>query len=164
MKLKTSSCVLGIDPGLARAGWAVIVPRGSRTNLVGCGCLETPADWPTPERLNFLFQSLKKIIAKHRPDYMAVEKLFFTKNVSTGIAVAQARGAVLLAAADTGLPVTEFTPTAIKQAVTGDGRADKRQIQRMIKLLLRLDRLPRYDDTADAIAIALCGAASRVIN
>lgn len=156
--------VLGIDPGLARLGWAVIEPGHGQPQLIGCGCLETPAGQPTEQRLADLHRRLVSIIHEYRPTSMAVEKLFFSRNISTAMTVGQARGAALTAAALAGLRVTEFTPTAVKQSVTGDGRADKRQMGKMIQLLLKLDRLPRHDDTTDAIAIALCGGSTKVVH
>ena len=155
--MKAKSRVLGIDPGLARMGWAMVEQASGRTKLIGCGCLETASHQPDGDRLLALYRQLGKIISRYRPNQVAVEKLYFTTNVSTAMTVGQARGMVLLSAADHRLPVTEFTPTGVKQSVTGDGRADKRQVQRMIKILLHLNRLPRHDDTSDAIAIALCG-------
>lgn len=161
--MKSKQRILGIDPGLARLGWAVIDAAGRAPSLVGCGCLETSATATTERRLLLLFRRLDDIIREYRPTRMAVEKLFFTKNVTTGIAVGQARGVVLLAAAEHHLPVKEFTPTSVKSTISGDGRADKRQMGRMIQLLLQLNRLPKHDDTADAIAIALCAAATNVV-
>lgn len=151
--------VCGIDPGLARLGWAVVETVGQRTSLVAGDCLETSPRQVTELRLLDLYRRLLALLRQHRPDAIGIEKLYFTNNVSTGIAVGQARGVVLLAAATAHTPILEFTPTAVKQAVTGDGRADKRQIQRMVSLLLRLKQLPKHDDTTDAIAVALCAAA-----
>lgn len=161
---KTNRRVLGIDPGLARLGWAVVDSSTYQPALVGCGCLETSAGSPTEGRLLKLFRRLNEIIRDYRPTEVAIEKLYFTKNVSTGIAVGQARGIVLLAAAQHRLRVQEFTPTSVKATVTGDGRADKRQMGRMIRLLLKLKRLPQHDDTADAMAIALCAVATNMVH
>lgn len=162
--MKTKRRILGIDPGLARLGWAIVATGSRAPVLIGCGCLETAAGKKTEDRLWQLRQRLNDIITEYRPTHLAIEKLFFTKNVSTAMAVGQARGVALLAAAEYKLPVEEFTPTAIKSSVTGDGRADKRQMGRMIQLLLNLQRLPKHDDTADAIAIALCGASMNVVH
>ena len=162
--MKHNIRVLGIDPGLARLGWAIIENRSGTAALVGCGCVETTAGQLLEHRLQTLHERVTDIIREYRPDRMAVEKLFFTKNVTTGIAVAHARGVLILAAAEHGLPVDEYTPTSVKSSVTGDGRADKRQMGRMIQLLLNLTRLPKHDDTVDAIAIALCGSASKVLH
>lgn len=156
--------ILGVDPGVARLGWAIVEGRGSSTKLVGCGCLETTSGTAPEKRLLQLSTRLSAIIREYAPGVVAVEKLFFTKNVTTGIAVGQARGVVLLAAASAGLSLVEFTPTTIKQSVTGDGRADKRQMGRMVQLLLKLRSLPRHDDTTDAIAVALCASATNVVH
>ncbi len=162
--MKTSRRVLGVDPGLARMGWAVVESRGASPKLIGCGCLETSPRAALPVRLAQLHRRLSEIIKEYRPEIMAIEKLYFTKNVSTGIVVGQARGVAILAGAMAQLAVEEFTPTAVKSAVTGDGRADKRQMGKMVQLLLNLKRLPRHDDTTDAIAIALCAGAVKVLN
>lgn len=135
----------------------------NKLELFGCGCLETAATRGTEHRLLELYTRLTEIVQEYRPTHLAVEKLFFTKNVTTGIVVGQARGIVMLVAAQHHLPIEELTPTAIKSAVTGDGRADKRQMQRMIQILLQLKRLPKHDDTADAIAIAICGVNRKVV-
>ncbi len=162
--MKTKRRILGIDPGLARLGWAVIDATPRQPTLIGCGCLETAPGEKVERRLLQLHRQLNDIIAEYKPTEVAIEKLFFTKNITTGIAVGQARGVALIAAAEHRLPVGEFTPTSVKSSVTGDGRADKRQMGRMIQLLLSLKRLPRHDDTADAIAIALCGASTNVVH
>lgn len=162
--MKTNRRVLGVDPGLGRLGWAIVEQQSGKSVLVGCGCLETSAKDEPPQRLQQLFHRLQHIITDYQPELVVVEKLFFTKNVTTGIAVGQARGVVLLTAAEAKLPILELTPTAVKQSVTGDGRADKRQIAKMVQLLLGLERLPKHDDTTDAIAIALCGVTIKVVH
>jgi len=149
--------VFGIDPGLARLGWAVIESGGDRLALVDSGCLITPAHSPAADRLLQLQRWLDQLFARFRPGRLAVEKLFFTKNVSSGILIGQARGVILAAAAKAKIPIYEFTPTAVKQAVTGYGRADKQQMQQMVKLLLHLPTRPVSDDVADAMAVAICG-------
>lgn len=149
--------VIGVDPGLARCGWAVITANGQAVRLIDAGCITTPSRQSTANRLHQLHQELMHIFRYMKPSLLAIEELFFTRNVSTAIAVGQARGVALLAAAEARIPVQEFTPTAVKQTVTGYGRADKRQVQSMIRILLGLSRVPKSDDTADAIAIALCG-------
>ncbi len=154
--------VFGLDPGLARCGWAVI-DAGSQPRLVAAGCLITPATDPEAVRLARLHRRLGQLVRRYRPKSMAVEKLYFTTNVSTAMAVGQARGIALLAAAEAKLPVQEFPPTTVKRAVTGDGRADKRQLENMVMRLLELDRAPRYDDTVDAMAVALCGLQTRML-
>lgn len=120
------------------------------------GVVETSADQPMPLRLAFLFDAVSHLIAHHRPDAIAVEQLFFARNVTTALAVGQARGVVLLAAARAGLSVAEYTPSEVKQAVVGYGKADKHQMGEMVRITLGLDRVPRPDDAADALAIALC--------
>jgi len=143
--------ILGIDPGTARLGWGVI----DNEVMVDCGCLETPPKQPEEKRLSSLFIKLNELIKQHRPETAAVEKLFFFKNQTTLIPVAQSRGVVLLAAAQNNLPVFSYTPLQIKQAVTGYGRAEKIQVQQMVKLILKLKIIPRPDDAADALAVAL---------
>ena len=148
----------GIDPGLASLGWAVIERDGGDWRLVDCGCLTTAADRATTDRLQALHDQLLVLLRQHRPQDVSMEKLLFTTNVSSGIAVGQARGVAALAVGEAGLPLREFTPTAVKLSITGDGRADKRQIHQMLKLLLKTPHLSTNDNTADAVAIALCGA------
>ena len=130
--------ILGIDPGIARLGWGVVEPIGSRLRSVGYGCLETTPDRSDPERLNVLFTELRQIITTYTPDCVSVEQLFFYRNTTTAFRVGHARGVALLAAVQAGLPVYEYTPMQVKQAVTGYGGADKRQIQEMVRILLGL--------------------------
>ena len=146
---------LGIDPGTARMGYGVVV-AGSELRAVEYGVVETRPDRPMPERLVILFDRLGELLEAHRPDVVAVEQLFFARNVTTAIAVGQARGVVLLAAARAGVPVVEYAPTEVKQAVVGFGRADKEQMQEMVRILLGLEHPPDPDDAADALAVALC--------
>ncbi|HBY94477.1 MAG TPA: crossover junction endodeoxyribonuclease RuvC [Chloroflexi bacterium] len=150
------SVVLGIDPGTATLGWGLVREHGSDLSLVGCGAIRTPAHSPLHERLLAIHTELNELLHRHRPAALAVEKLFFTKNVTTGIAVAHARGVVLLVAAQAGLPIAEFTPMEVKQTLTGYGGADKQQMQTMVRLLLGLTDVPRPDDAADAVAVAIC--------
>lgn len=149
--------VIGIDPGIAVTGYG-LVREDSSGNLsaVGYGVIWTASSLPTPDRLLSLYHQLKQLIALHRPAASAVEKLFFQRNVRTAMAVGQARGVVLLALAEMGVPVMEYTPSAIKQAITAYGGAEKRQVQQMVKLLLELDQPPQPDDAADALALAIC--------
>jgi crossover junction endodeoxyribonuclease RuvC len=148
--------VLGIDPGTAMTGYGLVERTGSRLRAVDYGCLETPAGMPLPERLLLIQDGLVDLIESHRPDLVAVERLFFNKNVQTAFAVGQARGVALLTAARYGLPVHEYGPHEVKLAVTGHGRAEKIQVQRMVQVVLGLATLPRPDDAADALAIAIC--------
>ena len=150
--------VLGIDPGTARTGYGVVASAGSDLRLVDYGCYETVDDRPLHERLLLIHEGLSELIESHRPDAVGVERLFFNKNVQTAFAVGQARGVVLLAAAQHGLPVFEFGPHEVKMAVTGYGRAPKDQVQRMVQLMLSMAELPRPDDAADALAVAVCTA------
>lgn len=148
--------ILGIDPGTARLGWGVI----DQETMIDCGCLETKANQPEEKRLQLLFDQLTKLIKKYRSEAVAVEKLFFFKNLTTVMPVAQSRGIVLLAAAQNNLPVFSYTPLQIKQAVTGYGRAEKNQVQQMVKSILKLKTIPKPDDAADALAVALTHAFS----
>lgn len=152
--------VLGIDPGLARMGWGVVEKNGSVFRALAYGTLETKAGNPLPERLKSIFEGLKALLAKHRPDVAAMEELFFSRNAKTAIVVGQARGVSLLACGLAGVPVAEYRPMEIKQAVTGWAGAEKGQVQKMVKLLLGLAETPRPDDTADALAIAITHAQS----
>jgi len=148
--------VLGIDPGTALTGYGIIRECDSGLSLLTCGVISTPSGQPMPLRLKEIYRGLAALIQKHSPASVAVEQLFFSKNVRTAMAVGQARGVVLLAAADAGLPVFEYTPLQVKQAVVGYGRASKSQVQEMVRLLLDLDVVPRPDDAADAVAVAVC--------
>jgi crossover junction endodeoxyribonuclease RuvC len=148
--------VLGIDPGTAATGYGVVERTGSKLRAVDYGCFETtPAD-ELPRRLMYIHQAITELIAEHKPELVGVERLFFNRNVQTAFAVGQARGAVLLAAAEAGLPVFEYGPHEVKMAVTGYGRAAKSQVQRMVQVVLGMSVLPRPDDAADALAVAIC--------
>lgn len=147
--------VLGLDPGTARLGWGVIEGE-EEPRLVGCGTLTTPANLPLATRLAQLFSELQTIVTQFRPEAAALEEIFFSRNARTAFAVGQARGAALVALAVAGIPVHEYTPLEVKQAVTGYGRAQKHQVQEMVRALLRLAEPPRPDDTADALAVAIC--------
>ena len=155
-----SQIILGIDPGFAITGFGLIRKQGNDLQLIDYGCIKTSAKHDFSWRLEFLHQQLKKIIKKHQPDLIAVEELFFCKNVKTALKVGQARGVVLLTAILSSLPLCEFTPLQIKQAVACYGRADKKQIQQMVKLILKLNQAPQPDDAADALAVAICAAHS----
>jgi crossover junction endodeoxyribonuclease RuvC len=148
--------VLGIDPGTATTGYGVIRGDDREPMLVAYGTVQTPAGAPMPERLLSLYRALTELIALHRPETGAVEKLFFQRNVSTAMTVGQARGVALLALAEAGLSVGEYNPRDVKQAVTGYGAADKGQMQAMVRAILNLAELPRPDDAADALAVAIC--------
>jgi crossover junction endodeoxyribonuclease RuvC len=148
---------LGIDPGTARLGYGLIYGDQNPT-LIDAGVIETWPDQPMPDRLVTLHQSVADLIEEFQPDVLAIEQLFFARNVTTAIAVGQARGVVLLAAAQAGIAVAEYSPSEIKHAIVGYGKADKNQMQEMVRLILGLDRVPQPDDAADALAIALCHA------
>lgn len=154
--------VLGIDPGTGRCGWAVVKLKIKRAKLkiernlelVDCGCIETKARTPLPERLEIIYKKIAALIKSHRPGEMAVEEIFFVKNVKTGISVAQARGVVILAGRLAGLEIFEYKPNEIKLGVTGYGHADKNQMRQMLKLHLK-GCMIKQDDAADAVAVAL---------
>ncbi len=147
--------VLGIDPGLALTGYGLVEGNGSLT-LLEMGSITTPSTLPLPERLKILHRELSALLQRLRPDAVAVEELFFGKNIRTAIAVGQARGVAILAVAQAGIPLHEYTPLQVKEALTGYGRADKQQIQRMVCFLLGLSSPPQPDDVADAVAVAIC--------
>lgn len=149
---------LGIDPGTAALGYGVIERTGSRLRPIDHGCFVTSPDSALPERLRAIHEHVAGLIELHRPRVVAVERLFFSRNVQTAFAVGQARGVVLLAAAQAALPVQEATPSEIKTAVAGDGRADKEQIGRMVKVVLGMAAVPTPDDAADALAVAIWAA------
>lgn len=148
--------VLGIDPGTATTGYGLVrlTPAGN-LEAVTFGVIVTPPHTPAHERLKMLYDDLKELLAAHHPDSCAVERLFFQRNVSTAMGVGQARGVVLLALAQAGLEVAEYTPNEVKQAVAGYGSADKHQVQEMVRTLLLLPEIPKPDDAADALAIAI---------
>ncbi len=154
---KNERLILGIDPGFGRMGYAVVA-AGNDLRLIGCNTIMTSADKAYPLRLQQIYEQLSMIITQYRPREAAIEKLFFSKNVTTAIEVAQARGVTLLALIQSGLPISEYTPNEVKQAVTGYGAARKEQMGAMVQLLLHLPAIPRPDDAADAAAIAICHA------
>lgn len=147
--------VLGVDPGTARMGWGVVEGE-EEPRLVAYGTLTTAAGRPPSDRLYELFLALREVVACHQPDTAALEELFFARNVRTALAVGQARGAALVALAEAGLVVHEYSPLEVKMAVTGYGGAEKAQVQEMVRALLSLAEIPRPDDAADALAVALC--------
>ena len=152
--------ILGIDPGLAIVGYGVIEYKNGRFRTLAYGAITTPAHTAVEKRLNMIFRDLSALIDKYKPDEVAVEELFFTNNITTGIRVAEARGVILLSAERACIPIFEYTPPQVKQAVVGYGKAEKRQVIAMVTLLLGLPKPPRPDDTADALAIAICHAHS----
>lgn len=150
--------ILGIDPGTGRMGYGIIKKEAGRISHIAHGCLETKAHTPHPDRLHGIHLKMMELIETHRPDIVGVEKLFFAKNVTTAMSVSEARGVIILAARHHNLRIIEHTPMQIKQAVTGHGGADKRQVQEMVKMLMKLKVIPKPDDAADAIAVAYCAA------
>lgn len=152
--------ILGIDPGIGTVGFAVLDANRGKQKLVGCGVITTPPRTQLSSRLDQIYRDLQELITQFCPDVMAIEELFFNTNITTGIAVAHGRGVILLAGYQAGLPIYEYTPLQVKQAVVGYGRAEKKQVMDMVKRLLHLQAAPKPDDAADAVAIALCHARS----
>jgi crossover junction endodeoxyribonuclease RuvC len=148
--------VLGIDPGTAIVGYAVVAARGDQLNMIVCDVITTPAGMPLAQRLQQIYHGLGEIISTYHPDEAAMEELFFAKNARTALTVGQARGVAMLALANGGLSIAEYTPMQVKQAVTGYGSAKKDQVGEMVRILLRLSSIPRPDDAADAAAVAIC--------
>lgn len=159
--LKKSLIILGIDPGYAILGYGVVEVQGASLRPVDCGVIETKAKVPFPERLERLFEGVGLLIREYAPEQAAFEELFFYRNVTTAISVGAGRGVALLAAQQAGLPLYEYTPMQIKLAVTGNGHADKKQVQHMVRVLLSLREIPKPDDAADALAVAICHANKR---
>ena len=153
--------IIGIDPGLAIVGWGVIESVRGNIVPISYGAITTPAHTPIEERLLMIERDLEAVIEKYKPDEMAVEELFFTNNITTGIAVAEARGVILCTAKRLGVKIAEYTPPQVKQAVVGYGKAEKHQVIAMVTSILRLKAPPKPDDTADAIAIAICHSQCR---
>ena len=152
--------VLGIDPGFAIVGYGVVDYVGNKFTVDDYGAVTTNAGQNIFDRLKVVYDEVSEIIARVKPDCMAIEELFFNTNTKTAITVAEARGILIIAAMNAGVPVFEYTPLQVKQAVTGYGRAEKGQVQQMIKILLNLEKVPKPDDVADALAIAICHAHS----
>ena len=152
--------ILGIDPGVATIGFGVLRAERGKNTLLQYGVITTPAGIPLSQRLVQISEDMEQLIRQFKPDEMAVEELFFTKNITTGIAVAHGRGVILLAAEKLGVPVFEYTPMQVKQAVVGYGAAQKRQVMLMTQRLLNMKEVPKPDDAADALAIAICHSRS----
>jgi crossover junction endodeoxyribonuclease RuvC len=155
---RASRRIIGIDPGLAGTGWGILDNRDGKALYVDHGIIETKADRPRAERLFFILTSIRAIIEKYKPSEAAIETLYFGKNVSSAIPVAEARGVISAAIAEKGLPLREFTPNAIKQGVTGSAGANKKQVQEMVRIILKLDDVPKPDHAADALGAAICAA------
>lgn len=158
--------ILGIDPGVATIGFGVINAERQKNTLIQYGIITTPAGIPLASRLLQISNDMEELIHLFQPDEMAIEELFFSTNITTGISVAHGRGVILLAAEKLGVPIFEYTPIQVKQAVAGYGKADKKQVMLMTQRLLHMNRIPRPDDAADALAIAICHsrAATSMLN
>ncbi|MEG6587512.1 crossover junction endodeoxyribonuclease RuvC [Paenibacillus barengoltzii] len=152
--------ILGIDPGIAIVGFGFIDKQGNKVTPVQYGCIQTEAHTPEEERLMHVYEAMVQLIDKYKPDAVAFEKLFFNRNVTTAMSVSQARGVLVLAAAQKGLPIAEYTPMQVKQAIVGYGKAEKRQVQEMTRMFLKLQAIPKPDDVADALSVAICHAHS----
>ena len=148
--------VLGIDPGTAIVGYAIVAARGNELSMIACDVITTPASMPLPLRLQQIYTRLSEVIAAYQPQEAAMEELFFAKNARTALTVGHGRGVAMLALANGGLSIAEYTPMQVKQAVSGYGGAKKEQVGEMVRILLRLQTIPRPDDAADAAAIAIC--------
>ena len=148
--------ILGIDPGYAIVGWGVLEYSRGQFRVLGYGAITTPAGMAFEKRLEMIYKDMCTVIGKYKPEALSIEKLFFTNNKTTGIDVAQARGVILLAAAMSGVSINEYTPPQVKQAVVGYGKAEKKQVMLMTQRLLKMKDIPRPDDAADALAIAIC--------
>jgi len=148
--------VIGIDPGLAIVGFGVISANNGTITPISYGCIRTSPDQKTPQRLAQIYCEVNLLLEKYDPEVIAVERLFFNTNVTNAMNVSEARGVIFLAAAQKKIPVFEYTPSQVKQAITGSGRADKKQMQEMIKRLLDIDEIPQPDDAADGLSIAVC--------
>jgi len=152
--------IMGVDPGIARVGWAVLQTKHQKITPIAFDCIETHKDKLPETRLKEIYDATVKLVKTYRPDCLAVEDLFFATNAKTAIGVGQSRGVLLLAAATHGVAVISYSPLAVKRTITGDGKADKKQVSRMVMLTLKLKEVPKLDDTSDAIAIAMTHAYS----
>ena len=150
--------ILGIDPGIATVGFGIIEAEGSRNKFIRCGAITTPAHQSLSFRLEQIYNDMSELITMFEPDAIAVEELFFNTNITTGISVAHGRGVILLAGQMSGVPMFEYTPLQVKQAITGYGRADKKQMMEMVRRLLNLKETAKPDDASDALALAICHA------
>jgi crossover junction endodeoxyribonuclease RuvC len=156
--------ILGIDPGIAIVGYGIIKYEGNKFTVMNYGAITTESSMQLPERLKVIYRAVQDLINVYRPSVVAVEELFFNKNVKTALNVGQGRGVVILAAANAGVNIFEYTPLQVKQSVVGYGRAQKPQVQQMVKALLSLNAVPKPDDVADALAVAVCHANSSTMN
>ena len=148
--------ILGIDPGYAIVGWGIVDYSSGRFSTVAYGAVTTPANEEFPKRLAAIFSDIKELIDKYHPDALSIERLYFNTNTTTAIDVAQARGVIVLAVEKAGIPIFEYTPLQVKQSIVGYGRAEKQQVQEMTRMFLHLEKIPKPDDAADALALAIC--------
>lgn len=155
--------IIGIDPGIAIVGFGIVDRIGGKVKPIQYGSIETPAHSDPGLRLKMIYDTLCGLIDQYKPEHIAVEKLFFNRNVTTAFAVGQARGVIILAGVQKGLTVAEYTPLQVKQAIVGYGKAEKRQVQEMVRLFLNLRETPKPDDVADALAVAICHAHSSTL-
>jgi len=156
--------ILGIDPGIAIVGFGIVEYNGSKFRAIDYDAITTPAGMPLNLRLKSIYEQLCIVLDKYKPDAVAVEELFFNTNVKTAMSVSHGRGVIILAATLKGIPTFEYTPLQVKQSTTGYGRADKNQVQQMVKIMLNLNAVPKPDDVADALAVAICHAHSSNFN
>ena len=156
--------ILGVDPGTATTGYGIIEEKVGKIKLIDYGVIITEPKQPLETRLEIIYDQLSDIIVEYNPEEIAVEELFFSNNVKTAMAVGQARGVILLAAKKSGALVSEYTPNQVKNGICGYGGADKKQVQKMVQMILKLDEIPHPDDAADALAIAICHSSSRKYN
>lgn len=156
--------ILGIDPGFAITGYGVVKYEGNKFSALDYGAITTQSNMELPKRLLYLHDSLIELISRHKPDVVSIEELFFNKNIKTALTVGHGRGVAVLAAAESGVDVFEYTPLQVKQSVVGYGRAEKAQVQQMIKIILNLTQIPKPDDVADALAVAVCHGHSHKIS
>lgn len=156
--------ILGIDPGTAICGFSILDYIGNKFSLVSYGVIRTPAHTELKDRLLTIYQELDELIERHKPDALAVEDLFFNTNAKTALSVGHARGVILLLGALKSMTVSSYTPLQVKQSVVGYGRAEKKQVQEMVKIILKLEKIPTPDDAADAIAVAICHGHSHKLN
>jgi len=152
----SSMIILGIDPGTAALGYGLIQSNKDNLKLIKYGCITTESKQAMPLRLHLIYEEVKKLIQKYKPDQLAVEEIFFAKNSKTALKVGQARGVILLLGAEHRIPVFDYAPLQVKQSIAAYGRADKEQVQKMVQVILKLEKLPEPDDAADALAIAIC--------